>query len=618
MEDTSHSPQVLQFGVFEVDLRAGKLRKHGLKVRIQDQPFQVLAMLLEHPGEVITREELRKRLWSDHTFVDFDHGVNTAINKIREALGDSAENPRFVETLPRRGYRFIAPVEGPERPSPRIRVRARHFWVAGLVLAAVLAVVVGLNVGGLRDRVLGIAPTPKIQSIAVLPLENLSGDPEQEYFADGMTEALITQLGQIRALRVISRTSVMQYKEKRKPLPEIARELNVDAIVEGTVRSSGDRVRITANLLHAPSDRHLWAETYERNLGDSLTLEGELARAIANEIRVKVTPQEHARLASGRPVNPEAYRLYLVGRYHFKRRTPAAFEKSVQLLQQALEKDPNCALAYAGLAESYGIMPFYRAALSKVVFPKAKAAARKALELDSSLAQAHAALGFVLLYWDWDWPAAESELKHAIELKPNYVVAHHWYAEYLNAIGRQEEAIAEIERAQELDPLSPLIYTIGGQIFYRARHYDRAIVECRKALEFDPNYGLAHHTLSWCYTQKRMYAEAVRELEEAARLYGTDLAQHIGSVYALAGRRGEALKPLERVRERSKRGEISPVYSAQFYIGLGEKQKALDLLEKGFEERDGEIVFLKSLPWLDPLRSDPRFQDLLRRMNFPE
>ena len=307
--------------------------------------------------------------------------------------------------------------------------------------------------------------TPKIESIAVLPLENLSGDKEQEYFADGMTEALITDLGKIGALRVISRTSVMQYKGTKKPLPQIARELNVDAIVEGTVQRSDNRVRITANLLHAPTDRHLWAETYERDLRDVLALQDEVARAIASEIQIKVTPNEQVRLASARPLNPEAYRLYLQGRYYFSKRTLPAFDKSVQLFQQVLEKEPSSALAYAGLAESYGITPFYGGALPKVAFPKAKAAALKALELDGSLAEAHASLAFVLLYWDWDWLAAERELKRAIELNPSYVTAHHWYAEYLGAMGRHDQAIAEIKRAQELDPLSPLMLTVGGSGF---------------------------------------------------------------------------------------------------------------------------------------------------------
>jgi TolB-like protein/Tfp pilus assembly protein PilF len=466
--------------------------------------------------------------------------------------------------------------------------------------------------------VLGRASALRIESLAVLPLENLMGDPAQEYFVDGMTEALIADLGQIEALRVISRTSVMQYKGVKKPLPKIARELNVDAVIEGSVLRSGDRVRITAQLIQATTDRHLWAQSYQRDLHDILALQSDVAGAIANEIKIKLTPQEQARLARGRSVNPEAYRLYLQGRYYFSRRTLPAFDKSIQLFQQVLEKDPDTALAYAGLAESYGILPFYGGASAKEAFPKAKAAALKALELDDSLAEAHAALGFVLFYWDWNWSAAESELKRAIELNPGYVVGHHWYAEYLGAMGRHEQAIAQVRRAQELDPLSPLMLVIGGQVCRYARRYDEGMEQCRKAIELDSNYALAHVGLGRAYLGKEMYEEATAEFEKAARLDGSEHSLlWLAFASAATGRRGEALKILDRAREQSKRGEISPLRLAYFYIGLGENQRALDWLEKAYEERDPYMSFLKVEPPLDPLRSDPRFQDLLRRMNFP-
>jgi TolB-like protein/tRNA A-37 threonylcarbamoyl transferase component Bud32 len=531
------------------------------------------------------------------------------LKRDRESGRSAGVSPAVGAVYDRRGEPALA--------ARRYRVGWRAAAIAAAGLALLAALLVGLNVGGWRDRVLGRAGAPRIESLAVLPLENLMGDPAQEYFVDGMTEALIADLGQIEALRVISRTSVMQYKGVKKPLPQIARELNVDAVIEGSVLRSGDRVRITAQLIQATTDRHLWAQSYERDLRDILALQSDVAGAIANEIKIKLTPQEQARLARGRSVDPEAYRLYLQGRYYFSRRTLPAFDKSIQLFQQVLEKDPGSALAYAGLAESYGILPWYGGGLPKEAFPKAKAAAVKALELDDFLAEAHAALGFVLLYWDWDWSAAEGELKRAIELKPGYVVGHHWYAEYLSAMGRHEEAIAQVRRAQDLDPLSPLMLAIGGEVCFYARRYDEAIEQCQKALELDSNYALAHANLAWGYLGKGLHGEAIAEFEKAARLYGSDRTLGLPLAYAAAGRRGEALKMLDLAREQSKRGEISPWWLAQMYLGLGEKQKALEWLEKAYEEHDPRMAFLKVEPLLDALRSDPRFQNLLRRMNFP-
>jgi serine/threonine protein kinase/tetratricopeptide (TPR) repeat protein len=485
----------------------------------------------------------------------------------------------------------------------------------GLVLT--LALLLGLNVAGLRDRLTGGATAPKITSLAVLPLANLSGDPQQEYFADGMTEELITDLGKVSALKVISRTSVMHYKGTQKTVPEIARELNVDAIVEGSVLRAGNRVRITAQLIQGSTDKHLWAESYDRDLRDVLALQSEVAGAITREIKATVTPDELARLETSRAVDPEAYRLYLEGRHQFNKRTLPAFEKSQQLFRQALDIDPDCAPAYAGLAESYGILPFYGGGTPKDTFPKAKEAAQKALELDGSLAEGHAALGFVLFYWDWDWPRAERELKRAIELKPNYVVAHHWYAEYLSAMGRHEQALAEIQRAQDLDPVSPLLLAIGGEVCSYAGRYDEAIAQCRKALELDPDYPLAHENLGSGLLGKDMYEQAVSEYQKADRELAGSARPHLVEALALAGRRGEALKILGPLTERKKGAESDWRMTARIYLALGDKQKALSCLERGYEVRDPYLVFLNVIPAFDSLRSDPRFQDLLRRMNFP-
>jgi len=510
-------------------------------------------------------------------------------------------------------------------------VRHAPSWLAksaGLslgTLASLIVLLIAFNVGGWRDRLLTVVrahhgvSTPKIESIAVLPLVNLSDDPQQEYFADGMTDALIAELGQIGSLRVISRTSVMRFKGARPQggLEEIARQLKVDALIEGSVLRSGDRVRVTAQLIGALPERHLWAHSYERDLRDVLSLQGQIASSIADEVRAKLTPDVQARLTRARPVDPEAYRLYLQGRYQFSKRTLPAFERSIQLFQQVLEKDPDYALAYAGLAESYGILPFYGGELPKVAFPKAKAAALKALEIDSSLAEAHAALGFVFLYWDWDWSAAESELKRALELKPSYAVGHHWYAEYLSAMGRHEQAIAEIKRAQELDPLSPLLLAIGGEVGILARRYDEAIEQSRKALELDSNYALAHQNLAASFLGKQMYEEAASEYVIADRAWGYSNAPGQVLAYAVTGKRSQALKVLKVLNEQSSQAELDSVMAVRIYLALGEKQKALDWLEKAYEEHDPFAVFWNVSPAFDPLRSDPRFQDLLRRMNFP-
>jgi TolB-like protein/DNA-binding winged helix-turn-helix (wHTH) protein/Tfp pilus assembly protein PilF len=645
VQETGPSARLLRFGVFEVDLLAGELRRSGAKLRFPGQPFQVLAILLERPGGVVTREELRKRLWADGTFVDFDHNLNAAINKIREVLGDSAERPRFVETLPRRGYRFIAPVEpvapvAPPAPSvaavsdrrsamrtsPLQRWRGWLLAVGGAVVALAV-LVLALNVAGLRERLLRTVgavhePPLQIQSLAVLPLENLSGDPQQEYFADGMTEELITDLGKISALRVISRTSVMRYKGTKKPLPEVAKELNVDAVVEGTVLRSGDRVRITANLLHAPTDRHLWAETYERNLGDVLMLQGEVARAITHEIQIKVTPQEHARLARARPVNPGAHEAYLRGQFFFNKLTKEDLLKAIEYAQQAIRIDPGYAAAYGLLASSYwessvtgfGDLPNREAA------QKTRAAAMKALELDDTLAEAHVGLGSVLDRNDWDWAGAAREFKRAIELNPSFGRAHAMYAFDLMFVGRGAESIREAKRALELDPFSAHSYlTMTLTHYYNVREYDQSLEYARKWLEMFPNNPGGYDWLANNLVAKGLYDEAIEARQKwmtLRRERAEDIAA-LGRAYEVGGIRGVWRWELERAKERSARAEVSPEYFANRYARLGEKDKAFEWLEKGYQQRDHEMAFVRGHPAYDKLRSDPRFQDLLRRMNLP-
>ncbi len=609
------TPQTVRFGPFVLDLRAAELHQNGKTVKLPEQPFQVLSALLEHPGEVVTREELRQRLWKSDTFVDFEHSLNAAVKRLREMLGDSAEAPRYIETLPRHGYRLIAPVEGakPAVPDAQIRPSRTRRMVLAIVAGLVILLVLGRwpwpRLQGLLERF----HTVPIESLAVLPLVDISGNPEEEYFADGMTEQLITELGKVRALRVISRQSVMQYKGTNKPVPQIARELHVDAVVEGSAMRAGDRVRITTQLIQANPERHLWAESYERNLRDVIVLQREVAQAIVGEIRVTVTPQEQAQLTTARPVNPEAYESYLRGRYYLDR-WPDQLDKAVESFQHATEKDPNYAPAFAGLALCYSSMGYFDS--PREVFPKAKAAAIKALEIDESQPDAHAALGFAKLNFDWDWPGAEREFRRAIELNPNNTDARHHYASYLGAMRRFDEAIVEAKRAVSLDPLSLRMNLRLGWVYMIAHRYDEAIDEYKKTLELDPNYFQARLYLAWSYTLKGKYPEAYAEYKTMGD-YGSS-NNFVGFLYAVSGRRSDALRVIERMRRLSAQQYVDPYNMAIPYAGLGDRDNAMRLLTKAYQERSAEMPQVNVEPFFDNLRSDPRFQDLERRLNFPQ
>ncbi len=620
MEGAARSPHFVRVGIFEVDLRTGELRKQGLKIKLQEQPFQTLAMLLKHPGEVVTREELRNKLWPSDTFVDFDNGLNKAINRLREVLGDSADRPRYIETLPRRGYRFVAAVDagtGLARPREGRALPYKFAALAATAVVVIVAALLALNVAGSRDRLMRrAAPLARIESLAVLPLTNLSGDPAQEYFADGMTEELITDLSQISTLKVISRTSVMRYKNTDKSLPEIARELNVDAIVEGTVLRSGDRVRITAQLIHGTTDKHLWGASFERGPEGVLALQREVARSIAEQIRVTLTPREQARLASARQVNLKAHDAYLKGHFHLKKWGREESTEAIEYFRQAAKEDPNFARAYAGIADAY--VRLADVSPAREVMPPAKVAAMKALALDETLAEAHRALGDVKFRFEWDWSGAEKEFQRALELNPNLAQGHVGYGDYLRAMMRPDEAMKEYQQAQELDPLSADAFVGLAETYVQARQYDRAIEQFQRALEIDPNHGVAHFYLKGVYEQKGMYSEAIAEWQRSVSLFGRgEIAEALGRAYARSGYRGARQEWLKALKATTTQRNSSAYLIADAYRDLGDRDRALAWLEKSYEERDRSLAFLNTPPYWDDYRSDPRFQDLLRRMNFP-
>jgi TolB-like protein/DNA-binding winged helix-turn-helix (wHTH) protein len=508
----------LRFGVFEADLDTGELRKKGVRIKLQEKPFRILTLFLNRPGEVVTREELRENLWPADTFVDFDRSLGTALGKLRQALGDSADNPRFIETLPRRGYRFISPVSTvipvePILPSDPARTPRRHLWSAAAVIVLLSATAIGWLFWQ-RTWTRGTPTGPVgMKSILVLPLANLSGDQEQEYFVDGMTDELITDLAKIGSMRIISRTSAMRFKGSKKSLSQIARELNVDAVVEGSVLRSGSRVRITAQLIDAAVDRHLWAETYERELSDVLAVQEEITQAIASQVRASLRPEEKRDLAGMPRVMPDVHEDYLKGRYHLAKGSESEIRKGIELFQRAIEKDPAYALAYVGLADSYiAFTDFYRAPTETM--PRAKAAASRALELDDHLAEAHTSLAVVRFLYDWDWNAAEKGFRRAIELSPSYTDGRIWYANFLAQMARHREAAEEIRHAEQLDPLSLNTLLNASWVFYLARQSEQAARELKNALELEPELPVTHSSIWLGYFPKAELPAAFASLKK--------------------------------------------------------------------------------------------------------
>jgi|HubBroStandDraft_4_1064222.scaffolds.fasta_scaffold01393_6 TolB-like protein/DNA-binding winged helix-turn-helix (wHTH) protein/Tfp pilus assembly protein PilF len=661
----SHSPagdmakptQIYRFADFEVDVRARQLRKHGTKVKLHGQPFQMLLMLLEPAGEVVSREQMQVKLWPADTFVDFEHSLNTSIKRLRQALNDSATEPRFIETLPRVGYRFIAPVTAGageesvadleahtlQSPSPVSGIpgttdqasspRHSFAWFLGPALTgvAIAALLIALNLARTRDRLAGIfrpsnnaaalstSAKKSRRSVAVLPLQNLSADPSENYFADGMTDELTTDLAQFADLRVISRTSAMHYKDGNKTAPQIGKELGVDALVEGSVERVGDHVRIRAQLIDCATDRHLWAQSYDREMKDVLSLQTEAAREIAEQIRGSVgSPASALRQANPATVNPEAYEAYLKGRYFWNKRTPDGLNKSIEYFGQAISKDPSFAAAYAGLADAYSLLGS-DVLPANVANSKAHANASKAIELDPNIAEGHAALALVEFYYDWNWKQSEEEFRRAIELNPNYATAHQWYSYFLTAMLRFPESVEQAAAAQQIDPLSLAINTTLASRYRHAGRLDDAMRLDQRTLEMDPNFIPAHISLAGVYENQRNWPQALEEYKKVIAVSPSDPTGLAGAafIYARLGQNEEARKLIVQLTELSKKHYVSSFEMASVFAGLDDATNAMLWLETAYQQRESQMPFLSSDDHFDSLHEDARFQNLVKRLNLP-
>jgi TolB-like protein/DNA-binding winged helix-turn-helix (wHTH) protein/Tfp pilus assembly protein PilF len=694
---SGQKPRIVRFGPFEADLHTRELRKHGLKLKVQEQPFQVLAMLLARPGELVTREEIRSILWPQDTFIDFDHGLNAAVRRLRDALNDDAETPRFVETLPRRGYRFIASVEqlsiekGDQQnagvvtdptvaskgstetgasPSEKVALHrvvdhvheadsvrattaanptvvveagtspavssqalppgasisqqlvlpraeeagatkgAKVLLGAIITLAVVAAAFLAYQIASKK------AKQPSITSLAVLPLQNLSGDPAQQYLADGITEELIGRLSGIRHLRVISHTSVMRFRNTQLSIPEIARMLGVDAVVEGSVMRDGGRIRVHAQLIRAASDEHFWSESYDRELRDVLAMDADVAQAVARKVEVTITGEEHERLAAVRSVSPEIYENYLKGKFALDRgNNKSDLEESITYFNEAIRKDPTYAPSYLGLAKAYSDLgTVFMGGMAEQERPRAVVAARKALELDPELAEAHVMMAGIA-ETQWHWAEAESEYHRALDLRPNDAVAYSAFAWWLDCQGRTEEALTMSRRARELDPLAVSGAHLAWHLFF-ARRYEQAIQELHSALAVKPDDAYALWILGFALIANHDPQEAIPVLKK-----GVSVSNHSPAIIGLlvsanaqAGRRADAFRLLDELKRRRQTEYVPAAAFVLAYLGLGDYDQAFVWLEQAYKEQSYILVVLKVFPSFDPIRTDPRFIDLLHRV----
>jgi TolB-like protein/DNA-binding winged helix-turn-helix (wHTH) protein/Tfp pilus assembly protein PilF len=660
MNPPASSSRQVRTGLFEIDLASGQLHKNGRKLPLQEQPFRVLAILLERPGEVVTRQELQARLWPADTYVGFDEGLNTAIRKLRTAFGDSAGNPRFIETLPRRGYRFIAPVtetttanglpaianvagirednaiddseEAVSLPdySALAPEGGKWPWKTAVLMTAFLVLALTVVAYVMRKHSSPGSGPAKRSMLAILPFQNLSNDPGQEYFSDGLTEETITDLGQLSPenLGVIARTSAMAYKHTDKTIDQIGRELGVDYILEGSVRREGGKARVSAQLIRVSDQTHLWAENYDRELADMLDVQNDLGRSIAEQVSANLTPQRQIELSKKHIVNPEAYDLYLKGRFYWNQRTPGAIKESIGYFVQATAKDPNFALAYAGLADAYNISNVVGLYSPSESFPQAREAAMRAIQLDPSLAEAHAALGMEKSHYEFDLPGAEREFLKALEVNPNSPYAHLFYSNcFLLPMGRKAQAIAENRRAVEIDPLSLPINNFLGMTYMMAGDDDSAYRQFQHTIAMDPSFPLAHEYFSWFLTTTGRYEESIKEKEKGDVLSGASPEQAAAEAIVMekafksGGEKRFWQKDLELELKAGEQpgASASPFMLAADYAMAGQTDKAFEYLEKSYEEREGQdLTLLKFDPSYKNLRSDPRFSAMLRKIGLPE
>jgi len=625
---------LVRFGVFEFDPDTGDLWKSGRHIRLPDQPRQVLRLLVSRAGALVSREELRRELWPDDTFVDFETGLNVIINRLRQALEDSASTPRFIETLARRGYRFIAPIAAPATPTaaragsaasvgtaddapqsisrPRLRIR-RAAAIAVVVFAAAGTIAGVVAWRGARSTVSG----PPIRSIAVLPLRDVSPDPKETWFAEGMTDAVISDLGRISALRVISRQSTRILQDSPDSMEAISRKLGADALIEGSAALANGRVRLTVRLVHGATDRQLWSGTYERALSDVLTLQAELAQAVADAVRVIVTGEEQKALASRRSVEPEAYVSYLRAGHFFNLRGPENVRKSIEYYQQTIARDPTFAAAYGRMALSYCLL--IETVPPDEAYRPVKAAAAQALALDPTQVDAQVALSQATFLGDRDWRAAQGTLEKIVQRYPNHATAHLWYASLLTEVGPLEEALAERRRALALEPLANATMKSLGEVLLQTGRYAEAVTAFRNALELDPAYADGHGWLGFAYLKMGRRDEGIAELENSARLSHNSLPMvaRLAHAYGLVGRRANGQRLLKTLINRSRTEWVSLMYLARAYAGLGDFDRAFATLDDAYERGAPTLIRLKSDPLLDPLKGDPRFADLVRRLNLP-
>jgi TolB-like protein/DNA-binding winged helix-turn-helix (wHTH) protein/Tfp pilus assembly protein PilF len=651
--------QIFIFEECELDLGRYELRRAGRTVKLEKQPLEILVLLLERPGELFTREEIKNRLWSKDVFLDAEQGINNGIRKIRVALGDDFENPKYIETVVGRGYRFRAqirdlgvpnaiigrnrlqvatenehdratsesPVESPnslkQEPS---HGPPRRWWTPirrriALVIAFLVCVFAAFLMipSNAREGLFGFASARQpLQSLVVLPLENLSGDASQDYFAAGMTDELTTNLARIRTLRVVSRTTAMRYQNTRKSIPEITRELNVDAVIEGSVARSGDEVRITTQLIDARRDVHLWAQSYQRPISNIFDVQNSIALDIAMQVRASLSADERELLRGRAPIRPNAYDDYLRGKNLLTKQHPESIKKSLEYFERAIDDDPRYARAYAALANAYTLLANFQVMLPSEAYPRAKLAATHALELEPDTPEAYHSLAEVKHHFDWDWAGAEDDYKRAIEMQPNFALSHQRYAWFLSDAGRHDDALREIRRAQELDPTSIVVQTNLGRVLYHARRYDEAIKELRKGVAMDPDRRFSHIFLGMAYDARGLCPEALSEFRIVQGLTEGQDGSGGAHAYARCNQIDDARRAMRVIT-----GPNSDLVQDWFFIAgdfaaLGEKDKAFEWLDMAVKNRDFFLTEMKGHPFMDPLRSDPRFDKLIKKIGFPE